>query len=157
MSMSSGDGGGQDFDLNLAPIIDCFTVLITYMLVSASFLSIGVLEVGVAASGNGDAKALVATEALPTLIIEVKKGNILGLKLTGGAKNVKEERMTSAVRGNQFDTSALAVFLDKSKRDFPALNEAVVQVDKGVEYRDLIKVVELLKKGIAKVYLGAGT
>ena len=34
--MTSGsESGGQDFDLNLAPIIDCFTVLITFMLVHA--------------------------------------------------------------------------------------------------------------------------
>ena len=41
----------KDFDLNLAPIIDCMTVLITFMLASASFLSIGILDAGVAAAG----------------------------------------------------------------------------------------------------------
>ena len=30
--MSRSRGGSLDFDLNLAPIIDCFTVLITFML-----------------------------------------------------------------------------------------------------------------------------
>ena len=39
--------GETDFELNLASIIDCFTVLITYLLVSASFISLGILDVSV--------------------------------------------------------------------------------------------------------------
>jgi len=156
MSMSSGDGGGQDFDLNLAPIIDCFTVLITYMLVSASFLSLGVLEVGVAASGNGDAAALVATEALPTLMIEIKKGNVLGLKLVGGAKGLNESKIAVPL-GNDFDMKAISSWVGQAKKDFPALTEAVVQVEPGVEYQHLIKVIAVLKKDVTKVFLGAGT
>jgi biopolymer transport protein ExbD len=50
--MSVGGGNSQDADINLAPIIDCFTVLIAFMLVSASFLSIGVLDAGIAAAYN---------------------------------------------------------------------------------------------------------
>src|SRR4051812_21662207 len=47
----SGGGNSQDFELNLASIIDCFTVLIAFMLASASFLSVGILDAGVAAAG----------------------------------------------------------------------------------------------------------
>ena len=51
--MSAGNfegSGGQDFELNLASLIDCFTVLITFLLASASFLSVGILDAGVAAA-----------------------------------------------------------------------------------------------------------
>lgn len=52
---SGSKGGSQDFDINLAPIIDCFTVLITFMLVSASFLAIGIFDAGVEAAGTSAA------------------------------------------------------------------------------------------------------
>jgi biopolymer transport protein ExbD len=40
-----GESGkkSREFDLNLAPIIDCLTVLITFLLASAAFLAIGQL------------------------------------------------------------------------------------------------------------------
>lgn len=53
--MKISDSGSHDVELNLAPIIDCLTVLITFMLISASFLSIGILEASVA-SPNSNAK-----------------------------------------------------------------------------------------------------
>jgi biopolymer transport protein ExbD len=41
MSANFGGGGnGQEVELNITPIIDCFTVLITFLLASASFLSL---------------------------------------------------------------------------------------------------------------------
>ena len=50
--MVSGSGGKKDsdFELNLASIIDCFTVLITYLLVTASFITLGILDVTVTSS-----------------------------------------------------------------------------------------------------------
>ena len=49
MRVDSGDDGVElDFDLNLAPIIDCFTVLITFLLISASYISINIIEASVA-------------------------------------------------------------------------------------------------------------
>ena len=36
--------GEQDFELNITSIIDCFTVLIAFILTSASFISIGIID-----------------------------------------------------------------------------------------------------------------
>ncbi len=47
-SVSSGDENSQDVELNLAPIIDCFMVLITFLLVSASYVSLFILDVTLA-------------------------------------------------------------------------------------------------------------
>src|SRR3954470_1256357 len=51
MSASVEGGSGQDVELNLAPIIDCFTVLITYLLITASFINLAAMDVGVSATG----------------------------------------------------------------------------------------------------------
>ena len=43
----------QDFDVNITPIIDSFTVLITFMLASASFLSVGIFDAGITDTTGG--------------------------------------------------------------------------------------------------------
>ena len=58
--MSAGGGGGEgDVELNLAPIVDCFTVLIAYLLVSMSFISLSIFEAGVAATSPESASVEV--------------------------------------------------------------------------------------------------
>ncbi len=42
----------QDFELNLASIIDCFVVLIAFILVSTSFFSIGIIDAEVAGAST---------------------------------------------------------------------------------------------------------
>jgi biopolymer transport protein ExbD len=49
MNTPNTDG---EVDLNLAPILDCLTVLVAFLLASASFLSVSVLEASVAAEGT---------------------------------------------------------------------------------------------------------
>ena len=81
MSAGSGGNSNQDFDLNLAPIIDCFTVLITYLLVSASFISLNSLDVGIAATGDTAAAANPSTPPL-ALTAELKDMKMLELTFT---------------------------------------------------------------------------
>src|SRR3954469_12585388 len=66
----SGKHQSQDFELNITSIIDTFTVLITFMLASASFLSIGIFDAGISAGGD----AATATKP-PSVNVEVALGH----------------------------------------------------------------------------------
>jgi biopolymer transport protein ExbD len=50
MNLGKDSGSSGEVDLNLAPILDCLTVLVAFLLASASFLSLSALETGVAAA-----------------------------------------------------------------------------------------------------------
>src|SRR5690348_3316307 len=50
--MTESGTQSQDFDLNLAPIIDCFVVLIAFVMISSAFASIAILDAGVSAGGD---------------------------------------------------------------------------------------------------------
>ncbi len=139
MSFSNAESG-QDFDLNLAPIIDCFTVLIAYLLVSASFVSIGFFEVGVAQSGEA-AAAVAVPESLAVVLHD---GERLELKLSG------PETAVVPVGG----LVELADGVRKIRSRWPALTEASVSGDAGVEYKELIRVIETLKRELPDVYVG---
>src|SRR4051812_27404214 len=114
--MSAGVGqteGGQDFDINLAPIIDCFTVLISFMLASASFLAIGVFEASVAANSG----APNAATKPPAIRIEIELGmrNEILLNVEG-KMNLKKKL---AAHDGKYDAAALSNELKNFKTKFP--------------------------------------
>src|SRR4051812_36631719 len=109
MNVGSGGSDSQDFELNLASLIDCFTVLITFMLASASFLSIGLLDAGIAAAG---ATSAAKSEPPPVNIaIELAKDESFVIKITG-----KENRTVPiSAKGGHWDLEGLALGLTEVK------------------------------------------
>ena len=142
---SNESGEGQDFELNLAPIIDCFTVLITYMLVSASFISLDMLEVQIAASGPPPAEAPVdPNPEIPTSISAqvLQNGGVL-FHITGKNDETIDSKF-EAITENLFAI----------RKRWPSVEEINVKAESGVEYRNIIKTIESLKSVFKKVYLG---
>ncbi|MEK7690751.1 MAG: biopolymer transporter ExbD, partial [Bdellovibrionota bacterium] len=107
--MNSGgghSGSSQDFDLNLAPIIDCFTVLITFLLISASFLSIGILDAGISAPGAQTESEPQGASVDLTLKITADRGYRIKIEGTQpGSGRESEESIKSA---KPLDLAALA-------------------------------------------------
>ncbi len=130
----------QDFDLNLASIIDCLTVLITFTLASASFLSIGILDAGVSSAGE-EAKSEIPPEI--NLSIELKQDQRIELKIQG--------------KVNKTDTLSfekLTPYLKELKARWPSLQSATLLAQNRVEYKEVIKTMEELKKSLPLVLLG---
>jgi biopolymer transport protein ExbD len=146
MSVSSG-GGGQDVELNLAPIIDCFTVLIAFMLVSASFLSIGLLDAGIAAAGPSTDKS---TPPPVSIEVVIKNGLALQVKVSG-----KENRtLNVAVKDNALDLEGLAAQLKPIQDKWKTVNGATISAESDVEYREVIRTMETTRKHFPAVALG---
>ena len=143
----SGAGHSQDFELNLASIIDCFTVLITFMLATASFLSIGIIDAGVAAAG---AQAQSSEPPPVTLTVELKKNRSISVSLTG--KENHKEQVEAARDG--YDLDGLNSRLQVIKQRWPALQAATLQAESDVEYKDVILSMEMTRKSVPAVLLG---
>src|SRR4051812_1375720 len=139
----------QDFDLNIASVIDCFTVLITYLLVSASFISISALDIDI--TGAGDAPQ---TEPPPVSIaVQLENNRSLVIKVTGAEKN---EWLVEPKDGT-WDTDSLNAKLVALKEKWPAVSSALVGADDALEYREVVKVVETAKKTLPSITLGDKT
>ena len=146
MSAGMNSGNGQDFDLNLAPIIDCFTVLIAFMLVSASFLSIGLLDAGVAGGA-------VQSDAKPPSVdvtITLKAGHRIEIQ-TGGKSN---EKYTLTEAKGEWDYDTLNSKLDNLKKRWPDVSAITLTAEDGVEYQDIVSTMEKLRKQMPFVMLG---
>jgi biopolymer transport protein ExbD len=142
--------GNEDVELNLASIIDCFTVLITYLLVSASFIAMGAFDVS------------VLTPRPPG---ELSKEPSLNLSMRLLASHEMLIRLQSATRQDELEVKipAISSGLDKDvmlnqlveiKKKWPDLENAVLVSSGSIEYAEIVQVIEATKKLIPAVSLG---
>ncbi len=135
--MRAPGGSSQDFELNLAPIIDCFTVLIAFLLATASFLSIGFLEAGAAAQRAG-----TGTQQNPRAILRVRLmglGEAFEFELSG-----KKAR---------FPVTELEARAKEWKTNHPELETATVEADDAVEYQAVVQAMDRLRLAIPVIQL----
>jgi biopolymer transport protein ExbD len=158
MSAGGGSGTEGDFDLNIAPIVDCFTVLIAYLLVSMSFISLGIFDVGVAATGD-PAQAIAQPETPPeiplTLSIAMAEAGKIEIHLTGGIAHL-DQTTTLDSKPDGYDLNQLKARLGQMMQSYPDIKEANLSADPTVKYKAIVQVVEAVKVEVPKVFLASG-
>ncbi|MBS1985424.1 MAG: biopolymer transporter ExbD [Bdellovibrionales bacterium] len=146
---SSGKPGraSGDFDLNIAPIIDCFVVLIAFLLISASYVAIGMIDAGVQA---GQAAPTSANPPPVQVVVELMQNQNVRVKITGAVK----EAVEIPASNNSWDYERLQTKLGDIKQRWPAVDGATLSAAPDVEYRDVVKGMEVVRKKIPMVLLG---
>jgi len=144
---TGGKHKSQDFELNITSIIDTFTVLITFMLASASFLSIGIFDAGISAGGD----APTATKP-PEVNVEISLGQdrAFTVKLTG--KVTSSTRVPS--KAGALDLDGLASQLAGVKARFSDVQAATLLAENTVPYKEVIRAMESTRKTLPYVLLG---
>lgn len=137
----------QDFELNLASIIDCFTVLIAYLLVSASFISLTAMEVDVAVPGFSSAPS---PEDQVELTMDLDAHRNILVKVTGPSAGA----FLVPAKSDQWDTLALAEKLASMKASIPGIASVMLTAERSVEYRDVVAVLEAAKPHFPDISLG---
>lgn len=149
--VDSGASGGkgaksQDFELNLAPIIDCFVVLIAFLLISSSYLAIGMMDAGIQAG-----QATPTAEPPPvTVTVELAAEHTIRVKVKG---KVNETAQLEAVNG-AWALDRLEGKMQDLHRAWPTLDGIVLTAHPDVEYRDVVASMEKVRKVIPSVLLG---
>lgn len=144
---SKPHGQSQDFELNLASIIDCFTVLITFLLASSAFLSIGILDAGVAAGTPTQ-----ETAAPPAIQINVEIQDDLALEIRISGK--MDRKIKLAKKGVDADYEGLSLELTQLKSKFPGIDALTLSATDNVEYSNLVIAMDKIRKTIPVVLLG---
>jgi biopolymer transport protein ExbD len=147
---SGDDDNNQDFDLNIVPIIDAFTVLIAYLLASASFISLGIFDVDIATSGPG-AAVKPPKPALVRLSIDVKSNGSVLVKLSGA----QNENVTMNLTENgKWSNEPLKAKLKAIKEKFSTLEDATVTGENKTPYKDVVGAIEAVKDTFPNVTIG---
>ena len=120
-------------ELLLVPMIDIFTVLVTFLLMTAVFSRITIVELDLPSAASGAPSA-------PTFRLEVivRKD---GLELTNGSASIAA---IPKVHG-EYDLKTLSELALSLKRDHPDADDASVLLEPDIAYDDLIQVMDAIR------------
>lgn len=136
-----------EIDLNIAPIIDCLVVLIAFMLASAAYLSIGILDAGVAATGP------TSEEKPPSVNIEVQISRNQNIRVAIKGKTNREIDI-KAGQDQQIDLQSFSKEMAQLAQSFPDVKALTLSADDAVEYKDIILTMNEARKHHPAVLLG---
>jgi biopolymer transport protein ExbD len=145
MSANFGSSNSQDVDINITPIIDCFTVLITFLLASASFLSIGFFEV----STPGNAVDAAQTEPDTELVVRVKGNQIAEFREKGKKNGTLRFDLSKPE-----SVKTMEAELDALKSNDYKLTQILVSADDEVGFQSLSQVMGHLNRVNLPVIVG---
>jgi biopolymer transport protein ExbD len=120
-------------ELMLVPMIDIFTVLVTFLLMTAVFSRITILELDLPSSTSG-----AVTEPTFRLEVIVRKE---GFELTNGSALIA----TLPKVDGEYDVKRLSELALSLKGDYPEADDASVLLEPEIEYDHLIQVMDAIR------------
>ena len=120
-------------ELILVPMIDIFTVFVTFLLMNAVFSRITILELDLPSSNSEESSK-------PTFRLEVIVREE-GLELTNGRQRIA---VVPNVDG-AYDLATLSKLALSLKRDYPDATAASVLLEPAIEYDHLIQVMDAIR------------
>ena len=127
-------------DLDITTFLNLMVVLIPFLLISAVFSRVTILELSVPTSSGG------AASAKPNFSIEVIVREA-GLELANGS------RVEAAIprKDGQYDLKKLSELLVRLKGTYPEKEDATVLMEPGIEYDHLIQVMDVVRGAEVRV------
>jgi biopolymer transport protein ExbD len=120
--------------LNLTPMMDVFTVLVVFLLITAVFTSITIMDLSVPTSAGGSAPNK------PNFAIEVivRKS---GLEIANG----RSVEAAIPKKDDKYDLKKLSELLLRLKAQYPEKEDATVLMEPKVEYDHLVQVMDAVR------------
>jgi biopolymer transport protein ExbD len=120
-------------ELLLVPMIDIFTVLVTFLLMTAVFSRIAIIELDIPSSASA---AVVEPRFRLEVIVREE-----GLELTNGSALIAA---IPKVNG-EYDLKTLSELALSLKRDYPDADDASVLLEPDIAYDHLIQVMDAIR------------
>lgn len=155
--MAEIEAGGSkgrrvNVDLNLVPFIDLMSVLITFLLISAVWVQINMIQMGTSFYSQQDPNSPPPTP--PPLADVVLKVDV---KPAGYVFTLGKQAISLPNQAGKFDDVALMEHLQKAKQLYPQKVDAVLSVADDLSYERMILAMDvILKAGFPNVNLATG-
>lgn len=120
--------------LNLTPMMDVFTVLVVFLLITAVFTSITIMDLSVPTSAGG------AAAVKPNFAIEVIVRKA-GLEIANG----KAVEATIPKKDGTYDLKTLSELLLALKAKYPEKEDATVLMEPKIQYDYLVQVMDAVR------------
>jgi biopolymer transport protein ExbD len=148
VTQSSPGRNRLEFELNIVPVIDCLTILVTFMLAAGVYYSIAMLDIRL--SGAGKEKAAAATGAKVAISVDLDAQQTVSVRVTG-----EETRsLTFPRRDGKVDVESLGRELASLKIAHADVKSATLNSNREAPYQDMVSVLETLRRSHPDVLLG---
>ncbi len=155
--MAEIEAGGSkgrrvNVDLNLVPFIDLMSVLITFLLISAVWVQINMIQMGTSFYAQRD-EDRPPPEIPPHADVVLK----VDVKQAGYVLTLGRQILSFPNNGTEFDNESLLTHLNKAKELYPEKIDAVLAVADELPYERMVFAMDvILKAGFPKISLATG-
>lgn len=120
--------------LNLTPMMDILTVLVVFLLITAVFARISIMELSVPTNAGG------AASIKPNFAIEVIVRKA-GLEIANGSS------VEAAIpkKDNHYDMEMLSKMLLRLKAEYPEKEDATILMEPDIKYDHLIEIMDAVR------------
>lgn len=152
--IDSGNGKGRSpsVELNLVPFIDLMSVLITFLLITAVWTQVSMIQIGSSLYGK-------KTDTQPSNTPPPQAEVVLKLdvKENGYILTIGKQAISIPNKGTEFDDVGLLAQLERVKQLYPEKTDGVVAVAEGLPYEMLIRSMDsFLKAGFPSISVATG-
>lgn len=148
---SGGSGRRTSLELNLVPFIDLMSVLITFLLITAVWTQVSMIQIGSSlySKKSGDQSVPLTPDMDKVVRVDIRQD--------GYFVTIGRDQKLIARQGEAFDTAALKEMLDQAKLLFPDKLDAMVAMDDLLAFDHLITGMDImLKSGFPKISVASG-
>jgi biopolymer transport protein ExbD len=148
---SGGSGRKTSLELNLVPFIDLMSVLITFLLITAVWTQVSMIQIGssIYSKKSGDQSVPLTPEMDKIVRVDIRQDGYWVI--------IGTEQKLIPRAGEAFDTIALAELMKKAKLLFPEKVDAMVGMDDKLAFDHLINGMDvILKAGFPKISVASG-
>lgn len=153
MSHIDTGGGGRNVsvELNLVPFIDLMSVLITFLLITAVWTQVSMIQIGSSLYGKKTDSQPVVVPPMANLVLKVD------VKPGGYTLTIGQQIISLPMKGDEYDDAGLMAQLNRIKQLYPDKTDSVVSVSDDLAYNYLITTMDLLlKTGFPSISIATG-
>lgn len=150
---TGGRGRSTNFDLNLVPFIDLMSVLITFLLISAVWTQVSMIQLGASfASPKDPNQEVITPPPLEDLVLR------LDIRANGYTLYVGKDIRTIPLNANgEYDKEALSADLEKVKQMYPDKGGLKMAIEDEIKYEHVVAAMDIgLRSGLAPELLTGG-
>lgn len=145
-------GRQKNIELNLVPVIDLMSVLITFLLITAVWSQVSMIQIGSSLYGKKS-----DTQPSPTPPPNADVVLKVDVKEVGYVLTVGKQVISLPMVNEQFDDAGLVAQLQRVKQLYPEKVDGIVTVADVIPYEQLIKAMDnMLSAGFTAISVATG-
>jgi biopolymer transport protein TolR len=151
-SGSKRGGRRTNMELNLVPFIDLMSVLISFLLITAVWTQVSMIQIGSSLYGKkSDTQPAPEPPPLSDIVLKVE------VRAVGYVLTVGKQAISLPLQSGAYDEAGLMAQLQRVKQLYPEKKDAVVAVADDLHYEQLIKAMDsLLASGFPAISVATG-